>query len=353
MVLAAGTAIRVLAGPGGGRLADRTGNPRLILCIFTAASAVVALGYVPARTLPLLFLVSVAHAAVLAPLTPVADALALGSANEKPFFEYGWVRGTGSAAFILGTLLAGQFVGSMGLGVIIWFNAGLLAVAAVFAWGVPNRVAGVREALPKAGATRALLAMPVYRRAMLVAALIGGSHALHDGFEVIRWRAAGLSAGEASLLWSMSVAAEVLVFVFFGQGWLRRLGTGRAMMVSAGAGIVRWGTAAMTAQLGPMAVVEPLHGFTFALLHLACMDIIARTVPVELASTAQAFYGTIAMGAAAAVVTLASGSLYGQFGAAAFWAMAVMCALALPVARSIHLSLQETPTETVGPGAPV
>ena len=95
VVLAAGTAIRLLAGPFGGRLADRVRRPSLVLAGFTAAAALVAVGYAPARGLPLLLLVSVSHAAVLAPLTPVADALALGSAASPPGFAYGWVRGAG------------------------------------------------------------------------------------------------------------------------------------------------------------------------------------------------------------------------------------------------------------------
>ena len=340
VVLAGGTAIRLLAGPIGGRLADRTGRPAGILCIMTAAASVLALGYQPARGLPLLLLVSVSHAAVLAPLTPLADALALGSSRLRPGFAYGWVRAAGSAAFIAGTLVAGQAVGRGGLGVIIWLNAGLLALAAGAAWTVPNRVAGT-DAAPAApsaapGAIMALLAIPVFRRLMLAASLIGGSHALHDGFEVIRWRQAGLSAGQSSVLWSMSVAAEVVVFLFLGRRMLERLGAGRAMTLAAAAGIVRWGVAARTAWFPAMAVVEPLHGLTFALLHLACMDVIGRAVPKRLAATAQAFYATVAMGAMSTLVTLASGPLYGRYGAASFWSMAALCGLALPVAIGIR-----------------
>ncbi len=343
VVLAGGTAIRLLAGPAGGRLADRTGRPAAILCGMTAAAAVLALGYGPARGLPLLLLVSVTHAAVLAPLTPLADALALGSSRRAPEFEYGWVRAAGSAAFIAGTLAAGQCVARAGLGVIIWLNGGLLAAAACLAWRVPNHVAGtgfMPAALggaPKAeaGAIRALLAIPMFRRLMLAASLVGGSHALHDGFEVIRWRAAGLGAGQVSVLWSMSVAAEVAVFLFLGRRMVERLGPGRAMTLAAAAGIVRWGVAARTAWFPAMALVEPLHGLTFGLLHLACMDMIGRIVPARLAATAQAFYATVAMGAMSALVSLASGSLYGRFGATSFWGMAAMCALAVPVALGI------------------
>ncbi len=350
VVLAGGTAIRLLTGPLGGQLADRTGWPSAVLGGFTAAAAVVALGYAPARGLLLLLLVSVAHAAVLAPLTPIADALALGSARAKPGFEYGWVRAAGSAAFILGVLAAGQCIGWAGLGIIVWLNAALLATAACFAWFIPNRVAGAPATAAEpatAGSLRTLLGLPLFRRLMIVAALIGGSHALHDGFEVIRWRAAGLSAGQASVLWSMSVAAEVVVFLLVGRRMLERLGPRRAMIVAAGAGVVRWGTAAQTASFPIMALVEPLHGLTFALLHLACVNMIGRVVPTRLAATAQAFYATIAMGATSAVVTLASGPLYERLGAAAFWVMAAMCAVAVPIALGIRGSPGEAGAENL------
>jgi PPP family 3-phenylpropionic acid transporter len=339
LVLASGTAIRLVAGPSGGRLADRTGRASAVLAGFSAASALVATAYAPARGLAALLAVSVLHAAVLAPLTPVADALALGSAQGKPGFRYGWVRGAGSAAFIVATLASGQLVGRIGLGIIVWLNAGLLAVAAILAPFLPDRVAGSapRSTSPmQKGSIAALLRVPGFTRLMVVVALVGGSHALHDSFEVIRWRTAGMSASRASILWAISVSAEVVVFVFFGAGLLKRLGPARAMGLSAAAGVLRWGTAALTASFPILVFVEPLHGLTFALLHLACMDVIARSVPIGLASTAQAFYATVAMGATSSIVTLASGPLYGHFGASAFWPMAAMCGAALSLTPKLH-----------------
>lgn len=339
MVLAAGTAIRLFAGPLGGRLADRTGRPGPVLACLTAAAAIVALLYAPARGVVLLLAVSVAHAAVLAPLTPVADALALGASRAGRGFPYGWVRGAGSAAFIAGVLLSGELVGRAGLEVIVWLNGAILAAAACLASFLPNQVAAGSQpgAAPSATASvPALLRLSPFAGLMTVAALVGGSHALHDGFEVIRWAEAGLSPRQASVLWAASVASEVVVFVFLGPPLLRRLGPARAMALSALAGILRWGTAAQTAWFPAMAMVEPLHGLTFALLHLACMEMITRVVPRELAATAQAFYGTVAMGVTSAAVTLVSGPLYARLGAASFWFMAVLCAVALPVAASLR-----------------
>lgn len=63
-----------------------------------------------------------------------------------------------------------------------------------------------------------LLRLRQFRLVIVVAALILGSHALHDTFSVIRWRAAGISPQTISLLWSLSVAAEVVVFFLLDHG---------------------------------------------------------------------------------------------------------------------------------------
>jgi PPP family 3-phenylpropionic acid transporter len=87
-----------------------------------------------------------------------------------------------------------------------------------------------------------------------------------------------------------------------------------------------------------MALVEPLQGLTFALMHLACMDVIRRTVPADLAATAQAFYGTVAMGAASAVFSAASGPLYASVGASAFWAASALCLAAIPLTGGVAVA---------------
>jgi MFS transporter, PPP family, 3-phenylpropionic acid transporter len=95
--------------------------------------------------------------------------------------------------------------------------------------------------------------------------------------------------------------------------------------------MLRWAVMAQTTEVMALALVQPLHGITFALLHLACMRLIARIVPLGLEGTAQAIYGTVGIGAATALLTLVSGVLYARLGAQGFWVMAVLSALALPV----------------------
>ncbi|HEX2229165.1 MAG TPA: MFS transporter [Candidatus Binatia bacterium] len=337
-LLSAGTAVRLLTAPLAGRIGDLIQALRIVLIICIALAAAVTLSYLPAHGFWLLLGVSLLHAASLAPTTVLADALALGSAlppasSGQRGFEYGWVRGVGSAAFICGTLFAGQAVSALGLAVIIALQALLLGTAALAAIPIPELIhdrtaEAVRE---PAGGVIILLRLPLFRNLILVAALILGSHAMHDSFAVIRWSAAGITPATASLLWSESVAAEVLVFFVIGPPLVTRLTPAGALAVAAVAGVLRWGVVAHTADVVALALVQPLHGITFALLHLACMRLIARTVPQGLEGTAQAIYGTVGIGAATALLILVSGAVYARLGAQGFWVMAALCALALPL----------------------
>jgi MFS transporter, PPP family, 3-phenylpropionic acid transporter len=335
-VIGLGTAVRLASGPLVGRLADRQRSWHGALSVCAAGAAAMALAYLPAGSFGPILLVGVMQSAFLAPLAPIADAMALSASLPiaGKGFEYGWVRGGGSAAFVVGSLAAGQAAASAGLAVSIWLNAVLLAVAALVALSVPNISFGaISFGSERARGFLRLLQMRTFRRLLLVGALVLGSHALHDTFAVIRWRDAGISTATASLLWSEQVIAEVVVFLLVGPHLLRRLGPAHAAMLSAGAGVVRWSVLGATTQIVPLALVEPLHGLTFALFHLAAMRLIGTTVPRNLAATAQALYGTVAIGSSTALLILASGSLYGWPGGEAFWVMAVLCAAAIPLAR--------------------
>jgi PPP family 3-phenylpropionic acid transporter len=103
------------------------------------------------------------------------------------------------------------------------------------------------------------------------------------------------------------------------------------MALAATAGLLRWVVVASTTAVTALALVQPLHGLTFAALHLACMRVIAAVVPSGLAATAQAIYA-LGAGAATALLMLASGHLYARLGGQAFVVMALLCAAAALVA---------------------
>jgi len=279
----------------------------------------------------LLLFTTVIQAACLAPTTSLADALSVNAARPRLAgreFEYGWIRGSASLAFFLGTLTVGQLISQTDVTPIScsWRlpaqpDCYLLSLLA------PRRTGGTSLI----GELGELLRIPRFRMMVLVSSSIYGSHAMYDAFAVISWSAAGIEPSVISILWSEAVAAEVVVFFLIGPALLHRFGARGAAVLAAVAGTVRWSVAGVTTSVLTLSILQPLHGLTFALLHLASMRMMQTLVPVGLAGTGQSIYA-FGSGCLTAVLTLLSGILYAKFGAAAFLLMALLCAVALPLA---------------------
>jgi PPP family 3-phenylpropionic acid transporter len=337
LILGAAMLVRLAAGPLVGMLADLLGSLRLVLATCAALAAGTAAALLLANTFWSLFFIALVQAAALAPTTSIADALSVNAAKPqiagKPF-EYGWIRGSASAAFMLGTLIIGRLISHDDLTPIIWMNVALLVAAAGATALLPSVTTQPEPhtcGSPVVAELHGLLRISRFRILIIVSALVYGSHAMHDAFAVIRWSDAGMDAAAISVLWSEAVAAEVIVFFLIGPALLDRVGARGAAALAAAAGIIRWSIEGVTTSVLLLSIVQPLHGLTFALLHLACMRMMGTLVPTNLAATAQATYA-LGSGLATAALTLLSGTLYARYGGVSFFPMAFLCGVALPFA---------------------
>ena len=348
LLLGLGTIVRLIAGPVAARVADHWQQLRLVLAAAAALAACLAFGLPWVAGFWIFLIVRLCHEAALTPITSLADALALGASKARAppggmGFEYGWVRGSASAAFVFGTLVAGQVIGWTTLTSIAWMHGVLLLGAAASTMLLP--AADIKtDAAPEPSSFRAireLLGIVLFRRMVLVAALVFGSHAMHDAFAVIRWNASGINATTISVLWSEAVVAEVIVFILIGPRVVDRLGPGGAAAIASIAAVVRWIVMASSTNPGALAIVQPLHGMTFALLHLACMRLMGAAVPQHLAATGQAIYA-LGPGLLTALLTLSSGMLYARLGAGGFLLMAFLSALALPLCSGLKIPVRRS-----------
>ena len=347
LLLGLGTIVRLIAGPVAARIADRLQQLRQVLAAAAALAGCLAFGLPGMGGFWSLLIVRLLHEAALTPTTSLADALALGASRSRApagsGFEYGWVRGAASAAFVFGTLAAGQVIEWTALTSIAWMH-GILLLGAAASTRLLAAPDGRTDAGPGAssfGAFRELMEIVVFRRMVLIAALVYGSHAMHDAFAVIRWHAAGISPTTISVLWSEAVVAEVLVFILIGPRLVDALGPRVAAAMASVAAIVRWIVMASSTDPGALAIVQPLHGMTFALLHLACMRLMGAAVPRRLAATGQALYA-LAPGLLTALLTLSSGLLYARLGAGGFLLMALLSALALPLCAGLRTPVERS-----------
>ncbi len=318
LVLALGTATRLLSGPASARLADRVGL-RAVLVGSGLLAGLTLPALALAQGLLLLGLVQLLHSVAVAPLVPLSDAAAV-SAMRRERFDYGRVRAWGSIAFIGGAVAAGQAVALAGaVAALLLAGAGLLLTALV-ARGLPA------DAAPP-DAPRARLWEPLrhvgFRRLLPASALIQGSHAMYYGFATLHWTAAGLSPGVIGALWAWGVAAEVALFLF-GRRVVERLGARGLAMAAAACGVLRWAVTAASTDLALLFAMQTLHAATFGAMHLAAIRALAA-LPAGLGARAQTLHSALGVGLASGALMLLAGPLYAALGGGAFLAMAGLC----------------------------
>jgi len=336
MVLAAGSAVRLVAGPMGGRLADALSAPRAVLAGCALAASLASVGFLLAAGFVAMLLVNAALSVAMAPIMPVTDSVTLASIRRERF-DYGRVRAAGSVTFILASLAAGQAIGwfgidwaviLMGLALLGTAGASVLLPAVEASSGGPRGLAGFL----------APLRIVALRRLVLVSALIQGSHAFYYAFGTLHWQAAGLGAGLIGALWAVGVVAEIALFVW-GRGLVQRMGAVGLSVAAGIAGVLRWGVTAMTSDPLLLFPLQVLHAGTFGAQHLAAMMVLGRIAPQAQAGTAQALHASLGGGLSIGLLTLASGPLYAAYGGGGFWAMAALCAAGVPASLALGRAL--------------
>lgn len=328
-VLATGSAMRLVSGPVGGRVADALGQPRAVMAGGAMIAALASCLYGLAEGLPGFLAASLLLSFGYAAVVPLGDAMALRAAREEGW-DYGRVRALGSVAFIATASGGGWLVERTGAGSAAWLLAAAMAASAGAALMLPARPATARRG---GGAFRAVAALPAFRRILLVAALIQGSHAAYYAFGSIHWAESGISGTAIGLLWAWSVVAEVALFAW-GRGVADRLGARGLAMLAAGAGLLRWGITAETVALPALVMAQALHALTFGAMHLATMRVMQQAIPHAVAGTAQTLLAA-GIGAVMMMATLAAGQGYAAFGPAVFWGMAGMCGVAILALRRL------------------
>ena len=332
VVLAVAALTRLMCGPPAGRLADRGVGARRVLAVACVAGAVTGLLYGAVSGFALLLLVAMLNAVPSGSLAPLAETVTIQGSRRGAGFDYGRVRGIGSASFILASAGAGWAVGEFGSIVVPYLYAVLLLGAAGAALLLPRD----EQETAGRGAVSLLAALrfPGLLRVILVSGLIQGSHATFYTFSAIHWQAAGISPFLIGLLWAVAIGSEVLLFLF-GRDFVERMGPRRLAMAAAALAALRWGVFAETTWLPALFLANALHAASFGMMHLAAMRLVFSQAPPGQASTAQTLHMALGPGLLIGVATFASGPLYAALGGGAWWAAAGMAALAVPVAAGL------------------
>ena len=319
LVLAAPMVVRMLAIPFATRFADRRDALREALVVATLASVAgyLLLGFASGAVaiLAAFVIASLAYT----PVMPLAETYALKGLGARGR-TYGPVRLWGSAAFIIGSFLAGFAADTIPARHLIWLIlAGTVMVALAAVTLAPL---GIAPSAPhERPPAKRLLRDPVFLAVLASASLIQASHAVYYGFSALAWRGQGYNGTTIAALWALGVIAEIVLFAV--QGRLPAALTPTVLlMIGALGGVVRWGIMAFDPPAVALPALQALHALTFGASHLGALTFLSRTVPAGQGATAQG-YLAIAMGLVMAAATGLSGLLYETFGAASYAAMAL------------------------------
>ncbi len=322
-VLAMQLVVRVVAGPAVGYAADRIGSRRGVVIALCATGLSGLLLLIGAEGYGAILSLAVLSATARMSALPLIETIAVAE-SEAGGADYGRMRLWGSLTFIAGSIGAGAVLARTNAEAILWLLIAVdivLVAAAVLLPGERTVAGDARERQRTGGAVRRLVCHPVFLCFLASAGLVQAAHAVYYGFGTLHWRAAGIGEAVIGALWATGVVAEVVLFAWAGPlvAWLKPQ---RLLLIGATAAIARWAITALEPSLWLLFAVQASHALTYGATHLGSMYFLARAVPGNLHATAQSLYHALTVGVIMGPVMAASGPLYHQLGAHAWFAMA-------------------------------
>jgi PPP family 3-phenylpropionic acid transporter len=335
LVVAAMTAIRIIAIPAGTYLADRLGGRRRIVVVSTTLSfaCYLVLAFMP-DFWPILVTAIVA-AALFAPVAPLTEVLAITGSTHHGI-DYGRIRLWASLSFLTGSLLSGALLEIVPVSMVIGLIAGAQGLGCLAAFLLPadpgqpeTQVKPVR-----AGEVVTVVTGGTFLVFLLATGLGQASHGFLYAFGSVYFDHLGYGKLTIGALWAAGVLAEVTMFAFSNR-FFARFGARRLMAIGVGCGLVRWCIIGLAPPLPIVFAAMLLHAGSFGLTHLGTMHYIRQNVPANMRNSAQGVHAALSGGVLLSAFMWGAGPLYGALRGEAFFVMAAFSAVALGLAVAL------------------
>ncbi|HEY3949441.1 MFS transporter [Phenylobacterium sp.] len=265
-------------------------------------------------------------------MSPLTDVIVLARARRDGF-NYGWPRGIGSAAFIVGNVGMGAILGRASPdAVLVWMTVAI-AVNAVAARVLlppdPVHEEGAGTALAdRLTGLGELLRDPAFMTAVVACGLIQSAHAFYYAFSTLAWKRQGITESMTGVLWAVGVVAEI-GFMWFLEPWRRRIGPRNLLVLAGIAAVLRWSALAASPPLWLLFPLQTLHALSYAATFFASLQLVERLSTPRNASAAQTLNSALSGGVLSGIATMISGWLFDRVGAQGYLLMSAMCVAGL------------------------
>jgi PPP family 3-phenylpropionic acid transporter len=265
-------------------------------------------------------------------IPPLTDVITLRRARIDGF-NFGWPRGIGSAAFIVGNLGMGFILtrGSPDM-VLVWMVAAVAATSLAAHILLPpdlvHEEGHAAELSDRMAGISGLLRDPVFMTAVVSAGLIQSAHAFYYGFSTLAWKRQGIPENMTGILWATGVTAEIC-FLWFLEPWRRRIGPRNLLALGGLGAVVRWTALAFSPPLWLLFPLQTLHALSYAATFIASLLLVEQLSTPRNASAAQSINSALSGGVLSGVATLMSGWLFDHAGVHGYLLMSGMCAVGM------------------------
>jgi len=243
---------------------------------------------------------------MMAPMMPLGDIV--GSRLVKQIqLDYGRVRLWGSVSFIIGSTVVGWLIVDFGLQAILALIVLACATLLIITLAnlTPQLTDNIESNKGKKTSILKLLKQPEVILFLLIVGIIQGSHGAYYAFSTIYWDSLGISGSVIAWLWAISVFAEVLI-LRFNSKLFSKWSIKQMLLLSLIGGVIRWWVLSATGNVYLLALVQTLHGLTFAVTHLAAIRYISQQKASQLVAY-QSLYSGVALGLLMALFTYIAG----------------------------------------------
>jgi PPP family 3-phenylpropionic acid transporter len=318
-----------------GYIADKSGQYKSIIVLGALGALLAFSGIYWAQSFAAIIVVMTLYSAFWNAILPQFEALTLHSLARQPQ-GYSRIRLWGSLGFIALVLGLGwlfDHLSVLNLPIILTI---LIVILCVVCLGLPRLE--LHRTVVASHTLKSVMALSQVRRFFLATLLYQASHGIYYGFYSIYLHQHGYSASVIGALWTLGVAAEIILFWWI-PNVLPRLNLARTAQLCMAVAALRWTLIGFTVDYWPcLILLQLLHAVTFGLFHASSVQFIRQSFGPTLQGQGQALYGAIGYGAGGALGLWLCGVLW-QLGAQWAFVFAVSCAVLAAGVQQTGLTL--------------
>lgn len=293
ILLSATPMMMLVLQPFSGMIGDRLGY-KLSLVVASIFTGICYLGYLYEGGYYWMLVVTLLMSLFYNTLQPILDSLSLQIARSSSRFSYGSLRIAGAAGWSFTGIVAGQMIDLINIRIIIWIaSASMFLVFALALTLRPSEKEEKKKEIEMSLSRRWMNRQLLFLLACVTLVSAGGTTIWN--FYSLYMKENGASASLVGFGLSLQGLCE-LPFFYFSARILLRLGTRTTLLITVTATALRLLLYSAVTYPPAAIPIELLHGISWSLFWVVCVEYVNRLVPAHRMATGQsllyaAYYG--------------------------------------------------------------